>query len=347
MTSSGSPERAVQPSDTTGMVELIEENIRAFDLSLSGMRVVVPVDNGLLAAAATTALMAGAAAVTAVTPVTTRFQSAEEAAEATRALAGAAGRADRLVISERIDHETCRTTNILLNGPSIRPITRSLIERLPVHSVVALMHEAWMTLEGELDVDACLEHEVPISAVNESHPLMGGREHQAALCLALLEQAEIPVSDADIVLICDNPLSENLEQGLRQAGAQVAVVAHARQVFEHAWDAIVLAKRPHDEPRLTIQDLGWIAKTAPGATIVQYWGDVDRKAARYFELRVWPSRTPGKGQWGLPLETLGARPMLQRITGALKAAQNVLAGLPTAPGGLHQTLASLDLFKDE
>ncbi|RUM66874.1 MAG: hypothetical protein DSZ03_00520, partial [Sulfurimonas sp.] len=68
------------------MLALIEENIRAFDLSLSGLRVVVPVDSRFLAATAATALMAGAAAVTAVTPTATRFQSAEEAAEATRTL---------------------------------------------------------------------------------------------------------------------------------------------------------------------------------------------------------------------------------------------------------------------
>ncbi|WP_295813372.1 hypothetical protein [uncultured Nitratireductor sp.] len=329
------------------MLALIEERIRAFDLNLSGLRVVVPVDSGVLAATAATALMAGAAAVTAVTPTPTRFQSAEEAADATTALAKAAGLVDGLTISERIDHETCRVTNLLMNGPSIRPITRSLIERLPDHSVVALMHEAWMTLAGEVDVEACLEHDVPISAVNESHPLVEGKGYQSALCLELFKQAEIQLADADVVLICDNPLSDNLEQGLRRAGAQVAVVAHANQIFEHDWDAIVLAKRPHEEPRLAIQDLGWIAKSAPNATVIQYWGDVDRKAARYFELKVWPQRTPGKGQWGIPLETLGAEPMLQRITGSLKAAQTVLAGMPTEPGGLAQTLTSTDIFNGD
>ncbi len=347
MTSSGSSERATQQTDTADMLALIEENIRTFELSLSGMRVVVPVDNGLLAATATIALMAGASAVTAITPPATRFQPAEEAADATRALAEAAGLADALSIEERIDDETCRTTNILVNGPSIRPITRSLIERMHEHSVVALLHEAWMTLTGEVDVEACLEHEVLISAVNESHPLVGGREYQSALCQALFRDAEIPLEDADIVLICDNPLSDNLEQGLRRAGAQVAVVAHANQIFEHSWDAILLAKRPHDEPRLGIQDLGWIAKSAPNATVIQYWGDVDRKAARYFELKVWPQRTPGKGQWGLPLDTLGPSPMLRRITGGLKAAQTVLAGQPIAPGDLAQTLTSPDIFNGD
>ncbi|MBY8918270.1 hypothetical protein KUG85_09440 [Nitratireductor sp. L1-7-SE] len=329
------------------MLALIEEDIRAFDLSLSGLRVVVPVDSRFLAATAATALMAGAAAVTAVTPTATRFQSAEEAAEATRTLVGAAGLLENLSIDERIDHETCRATNVLLNGPSIRPITRSLIERLPDHSVVALMHEAWMTLAGEVDIEACLEHDIPISAVNESHPLVGARDYHPALCLELLKDAEIPVEGADIALICDNPLSDTLEQGLRRAGAQVAVVAHANQIFEHDWRAILLAKRPREEPRLGIQDLGWIAKSAPDATVVQYWGDVDRKAARYFELKVWPQRTPGKGQWGIPLDTLGPGPILQRITGGLKAAQSVLAGMPTAPDSLAQTLTSTDILNGD
>lgn len=347
MTNSGSPERAFPQTDTTRMLSLIHGNIRTFELNLSGLRVIVPADNGSLAAAATTALVAGAASVTAITPQTNRFRSAEEAAEATRALASVAGLSRNLSIEERIDHQTCRTTNLLVSSDPVGPVTRSIVERLPDRAVVALMHEAWMLIRGEVDVEACREHDVPISAVNESHPLVGGAEYQPALCLELFRAAEVSAANAAVALICDNPLADNLERGLRGAGAQVAVFPRADLVFEHSWDAIVLALRPLDEPRLGIRDLGVIAKAAPAATIIQYWGDIDRKAARYFELSVWPPRTPGKGQWGLPLETLGAEPVLRRITGALKSAQLVLAGAPTQPGGLAQVLTQNDVFDSE
>ncbi len=329
------------------MLSLIHGNARAFELDLSGLRVVVPADNGYLAAAATLALVAGAASVTAITPQTNRFRSAEEAAEATLALASLAGLNRNLSIEERIDHQTCRTTNLLVSSDPIRPVTRSIIERLPDRAVVALLHEAWMSIKGEVDVEACREHGVPISAVNESHPLVGGADYQPALCLELFSVAEVAVANAAVALICDNPLADNLERGLREAGAQVVVFSRADLVFEHSWDAVVLALRPMDEPRLGIRDLGLIAKAAPEATIIQYWGDIDRKAARYFELTVWPPRTPGKGQWGLPLETLGPEPVLRRITGALKAAQLILSGAPTQPGGLAQILAPNDVFDED
>ncbi|MCR4268770.1 hypothetical protein [Nitratireductor sp. ZSWI3] len=303
----------------------------------------VPTDSGFLAAMATTALHAGAGSVTAITAPSTRFRSAEAAAEKTRALASLAGLEHKLSIAERIDDETCRATNILVSGDFIRPATRSIIERLPPRSVIALTHEAWMTVKDEIDIEACIEHGVPVSAVSEAHPLVGGADYQPALCLELFKAAEVGVRGAAVALICDNPLAGPLKNGLRSAGAQMTVFPRADLVVEHGWNAIVLALRPQDEPRLDIRDLGHLAKAAPDATIIQYWGDIDRKAARYFELTVWPSRTPGKGQWGLPLQVLGPEPMLQRIAGALRAAQTVLAGVTPEPGDLAQVLSSSDV----
>jgi hypothetical protein len=329
-------QRANTQTDTSRMLSLVRSNVNRFALNLSGLHVVAPASSGGQAALATLALLAGAASVTAITLPTTRYHSAEESANATLSLASLAGVRGGLRINERIDHLTCRNTNLLVNSAPTRPITRSIIERLPKHTVIAMMHEAWMLLNGEIDLRACQEHRVSISAVNESHPAIGGKEYQPALCLRLFESAGIPVSGSDIALICGNPLAPNLEQGIRAAGGQVVVFPNPDMVFAHSWDAIVLAQRPTDRPRLNIRDLGRIAGIAPGAVIVQYWGDIDRKAAHYFGLDVWPPRAPGKGQLAVPLEALGPEPAVRLLAGSLKAAELVLAGGPLDPHGLAQ-----------
>lgn len=339
-------EKTIERDDLARMLPLIRANVQAFALDLSGLHVVAPADSGYLAATASIALIAGAASVTAITPPSTRFRSADEAAEATLTLATLAGVSCNLIISERIDHPTCRMVNVLINSDPVQPITRSIIERLPENAVIALMHEAWMLIDGEVDVEACREHRVAISGVNEAHALVGGAEYQPALCLELFTAAEVPVNNAAVALICDNPLVKRLEAGLRRAGAQVAVFPSANVIFDHKWDAVVLAQRPAQQARLGIRDLAHIAEAAPDATVIQYWGDIDRKAAHYFELEVWPPRTPGRGQWGVPLETLGAEPVLRRVTGALKAAQLVLAGAPIEPQGLAQTVTQTDFPTD-
>ncbi|MCT7375586.1 hypothetical protein [Chelativorans salis] len=324
------------------VLSLIQKNVGDFTLDLSGLHVVVPAAAGYRAATATLALMAGAASATAITRPSNRYYSAQEAADVTSSLAALAGVRGRLRISERIDHQTCSNTNILVNSDPIPPITRSIIERLPRRSVIAMMSEPWMLLRGEIDIRACQEHRVPISAVNESHPAIGGEDYHAALCLKLFQEAGIPLDKAAVALICGNPLARDLKRGMRAAGAQVEVFPNPDMVFTHSWNAVVLAQRPTDRPSLGIHDLGRIAKVAPNAVILQYWGDIDRKAARYFGLKVWPPRTPGKSQMGMPLEALGPEPMVRLIAGTLKAAELVLAGGTPGPGGVAQFFNASD-----
>ncbi|WP_246225888.1 hypothetical protein [Chelativorans xinjiangense] len=324
------------------VLSLIQKNVGDFALDVSGLHVVVPATVGYRAATATLALLAGATSATAITRPSNRYHSAQEAADITLSLAALAGVRGRVTISERIDHQTCSNTNILFNSEPIPPITRSIIERLPRHSVIAMVSEPWMLLKGEIDIRACQEHGIPISAVNESHPAIGGADYQAALCLKLFQEAGIAIGKASVALICGNPLARNLERGMRAAGAQVEVFPNPDMVFTHSWDAVVLAQRPTNRPSLGIHDLGRIAKVAPNAVILQYWGDIDRKAARYFGLKVWPPRTPGKSQMGMPLEALGPEPTVRLIAGALKAAELVLAGGPSGPGGVAQLFNSSD-----
>ncbi|WEX10471.1 hypothetical protein [Chelativorans sp. AA-79] len=318
------------------MLSLIHRMTESFGLNLAGLNVVVPAASGYMAAAATIALLGGASSVTAVTRPSNRYYSAQEAADVTHSLAALARVDQGLAMRDRIDHQTCSSTNILLNSEPIRPITRSIVERLPPHSAIATLREAWMVLDDDLDMDACREHEIPVAAVNQSHPLIGGAEFQPALCLKMFETAGMAVDRAVIALICDNPLAYNLQRGLREAGAQVVVFQSPDVVFSHPWDAVVLAQRPERKPRLDIGDLGKLAKVAVDTVVVQYWGDIDRKAARYFGLKVWPPRSPGKGQMGMPIEMLGPEPMLRLIAGALKSAELVLAGEPLDPEGVAQ-----------
>src|SRR5690606_6246785 len=176
-------QKAIAQAEMPRMLSLIHGNAGAFALDLSSLNVVVPAATGFQAATATLALLAGAESVTAITRPSTRYRSAQEAIDITLSLAALAGVDDRLRISERIGHQTAPRTNILLTGDPIRPVTRSILERLPEHSVIATTREAWMLLGSEIDVEACQEHGVPISAVNETHPLVGGSEYRPALCL--------------------------------------------------------------------------------------------------------------------------------------------------------------------
>lgn len=330
------PENHIRTTEMSEMLSLVRRSVEALAIDIAGLNVVAPAVRGYEATATTIALLAGASTVTAIALPSTRFHSAEEAANATVGLAELAGFEDRVTVQERIDHHTCASANIVISSGPVRPITRSVIERLPRHAVVSMLGETWKLIPGEIDVAACQEHGIPISGVNENHPEVGGLTYQPALCLRMLRAAEVEVRGAMIALVCDNPLGQILERGLRAGGAQVFLFATAHDIMAGEWQGVVLAQRPGDQVSLGIRELGMIAKAAPKAVIVQYWGDIDRTAARYFELRVWPPRTPGKGQMGMPLEALGPEPTVRLIAGGLKAAQLALEGKAPSPDSLLQ-----------
>jgi hypothetical protein len=106
----------------------------------------------------------------------------------------------------------------------------------------------------------------------------------------------------------------------------VDLFAHPLLLTGNRWEAIVVAMQPSERPSMDISCLGRISETSRGALLVQFSGEIDRSAAHYFGLRVWPPKRPARGQLGLALETLGAAPTVRKLTGGLKAAEVAYRG---------------------
>jgi hypothetical protein len=92
------------------------------------------------------------------------------------------------------------------------------------------------------------------------------------------------------------------------------------------WDAVVVALRPAEKPSMDINGLARVFEAARGSLLVQFSGEIDRLAARYFGLRIWPPRKPGRGQLGVSPEILGWYPTIRRLVGGLKAAEMARRG---------------------
>ena len=69
---------------------------------------------------------------------------------------------------------------------------------------------------------------------------------------------------------------------------------------------------------------------APGAVLVQYWGDVDRAALAAAGVRVWPAEAPGAGHMGVLPSAVGPEPIIRLQAGGLKVGQVLAGGLERA-----------------
>jgi hypothetical protein len=92
----------------------------------------------------------------------------------------------------------------------------------------------------------------------------------------------------------------------------------------------VVALKPGAGPVLTAADADLICKQAPGAVVVQYWGDVDRKALAHARIPVWPPQEPTAGHMAVLLSAIGPEPIVRLQAGGLKVGEVLARGLGLA-----------------
>lgn len=323
--------------EQAAMLDSIRDRIAALDLDLDGLEVVTEAATGAYAVTAVIAAMAGAR-VTALARDTARHGSAEDAFVATATLAAAAGVGDRIQFVRRLDPATLATCDILTNSGHLRPIGAEAIGALPTHAVIALMFEAWEFRGGDLDLDACRQRGIAVAAVNERHPDVAVFPFLGPLAARLLADAGLDPAGRRVALLCDNPFARFIADGLVQAGAEAPVFDRTEAVPAGTWDAILVALDPFRNPPLGAPALAALRRSAPGALLAQFWGDVDRAAAAAAGFAIAPAVEPRPGHMAILLNALGFEPIVRLQAGGLRAAELVFRRTPPLPGGVAEIL---------
>jgi hypothetical protein len=319
------------------MALLIDQQIAATALDLRALEVVTEAATGAYATTAVIAARAGATMVHALAR-DTAHGSALDATNETMALANRFGVADRIRIVSEITPEMFASCDILTNCGHLRPITTTMIRQLPSEAVIALMFEAWEFRDTDLDLEACRSMGIRVAAVNERHPAVNVFSFLGPLCVRLLEDSGTKVDGARIMVLCDNPFATFIAAGLEAAGASGTVLANVTEIDEADWNVVVVALTPGAGDRLTRSDFLHLGHVAPKALIAQFWGDIDRSAARKWGFSVWPPAPPHHGHMAILLNALGPEPIIRLQTGGLRAAELARRNAESSPGGILQLL---------
>lgn len=306
------------------MMHSIRIRIEALDLDLAGLTVVTEAATGAYASTAVIAALAGAR-VHACAVDTRAHGSSRDAIDATRSLARQAGVEDRISFSFGVPEHALRECDILTNSGRLRPITRSMIDLLNEKAVIGLMFEAWEFRGADFNLAACRRRGIRIAAVNERHPDVAVFPFLGQLGVRLLHDAAMDPAGMQIAIVCDNPFADYILSGLIEAGATATLFESMMHITEGDWAAVVLALHTLDEPIGRAQ-LQILARRAPGALLAQFWGDVDRDAARELGLHMCPHDEPKRGHMGILLNRLGPEPIVRLQAGSLKSAEIVRRG---------------------
>ncbi len=221
--------------------------------------------------------------------------------------------------------------DIVTNSGQVRPLDAAMIGLMKPSSVIPLMYESWEFREADVDLAACRARGIMVGGTNERHPGVDVFSFLGQMAVMQLHEAGIPVRGCELLLLCDNSFASFIRDDLERAGADVTLAAElTADALSPRCDGVVLALQPRAEPVFTAGDAELLGRTAPGAVLVQYWGDADRAALSAAGVPVWPPRPPRAGHMGVLPSAVGPEPIVRLQAGGLKAGQVLARGLDEA-----------------
>jgi hypothetical protein len=315
--------------NTPRLLRLMRAAIARSELNLRGRTIMTEAATGAYVVTPVLAAMAGARvyALAAATP----YASSAELRRATLKLAELAGVADRIRLVRGKSTTIVEAADIVTNSGQVRPIDAAMIARMKPSSVVPLMYESWEYRKSDIDLEACRARNIAVAGTNECHPAVDVFSFLGPMAVKQLHDAGIAVYGSQIVLLCDNTFSPFILKGLRSVGAEVTETTRLTEdVLSQPCDAVLLALQPGLGRSLSRVEARLLSKLAPGAVLVQYWGDVDREALVAAEVPVWPEQEPRAGHMGVLPSAIGPEPVIRLQAGGLKVGELLASGLEQA-----------------
>ena len=315
--------------DSRRLIRLVSEAIDRCHLDLSGLTVLTEAATGAYVVTPVIAAMAGADVY--ALAAGTAYASSAEIEKLTAEVAQLAAVTDRIQLVYHKDNSVVGSADIVTNSGQVRPIDAEMVADMKRSAVVPLMYESWEYRHTDVDLQACRAHNIVVAGTYERHPDVDVFSFLGQMAIMQLHDAGIAVRRSHVLLLCDNDFGPFIAHDLKNAGAHVVQSCQlTADVISPHYDAVILALRPQEAPVFNAGDAKLLSETAPGAVLVQYWGDTDRAALAAAGVPVWPAEAPRAGHMGILPSAVGPEPIVRLQAGGLKVGQVLAQGLDRA-----------------
>jgi hypothetical protein len=316
--------------NTERLVRLMNTAIARCRLDLSGCTILTEAATGAYVVTPVLAARAGARVYALASG--TSYASVGELRQVTTEVAEIAGVANRIRLVTEKSAAIVGAADIVTNSGQVRPIDAAMIAAMKPTAVIPLMYESWEYRRSDLDLEACRAHGIRVAGTNERHPAVDVFSFLGVMAVKQLHDAGVAVYRSHILVLCDNSFAPFIIHGLRNSGAEVT---HAPGLTGDALgphcDAVLLALQPGQHPVFTAGDAKLLGEKAPGAILVQFWGDADRGGLARAGVPVWPEPAPPAGHMGILPSAVGPEAVIRLQAGGLKVGELLARGLDHAP----------------
>lgn len=324
---------------------LVKEYVEQLKLNLSGLVVLTEAASGNYIYTPLIAAVANARKVIAVAR-DSRYGKAKDITENTYLLAEYFNiEKKRIQTVESLTPQMIGEADVVTNLGFVRPINKEFISNLKPTAIIPLMYETWEFRGEDLDLYECWKKGIAVLGTDEEHEVLKVFDYIGHLCLKILLETEIEVFRSKIVLVGDNEFGKNIVKTLSAAGTDVLWVTNApsekvkelggtkigRSLRESGaqsrienCDAIIINTYP--DGRVVIGKNGDVSPTtlkelAPGTTVIQLNGLIERKPLEKLGITCLPSEEPRIRHMGWTLAYLGPKPVIALNSGGLKVGE--------------------------
>lgn len=314
----------VPGTSVTYLARMCYAVVRRMSLSLKGRVVFTEAATGAYCVTPVLAALAGARCVYAIAN-DSAHGSAQVAVRQTRALSNACGVGRHIHFVFDRQKKWLQASDIITNSGHVRPIDAQMISWMKPGAVVPLMYEAWELRASDVDVPACNRRGIQVGATNERHPHVGVFSYLGLMAVKQFLDAGIPLLGKNVLLLCDNDFSPFIRKTLASCGARVKVSSDLRGLTCAAeTDVVLVALNPARTRPLGSAEARQFARCCPQAVMLQFFGDITRRAFLREGFDIWPPSEPRAGHMGILPSVIGSDPIIRLQCAGLKVAEVLL-----------------------
>lgn len=307
---------------------LIEEAIERLQLDLKGYTVYTEAGTGLFAVTPVIAILAGAEKVFTISKDTS-YGSAEDAFFEVREILNNEKLSKKIVKTSKINQNHLYETDILTNLGHVRPIDKSLINKLNSNKVVIpYMCEAWEIRLGDVDLSYCFKKNIPVMGTNEEHPSVNCFDSCGILAVKLLLEAGLEIKGNKIAIYSQDKFGKVIFSAIRLLGADVRIFDEVSELINNEWfrqlDALIISDYMSTHQIIGIDgiiDLEVILNNSPNVVLIPFAGAFDKEYVDSFNIQVYPNESLPSTRMIRTLAYLGAKPTIDLLAGGLKVGQ--------------------------
>jgi len=319
---------------------VVKEQIKNFNLDLSGLTVITECASGFYAYNTFVPILANAKKVIAVSK-TTSYGTFEENKKNIEDLAEKLNiDISNLEVVEKLEEHHLKEADIVTNSGLVRPITSDMMSKMKNTSVIPLMWETWEFRDEDLDLSSAIENDILVLGTKETSKEIDMRGYAGVLGLAVLVYLNLEVYKTKVVLfgneVLGNAIVETFEKNNVEYLWFVESPCNKNQKsykeledYKHiikSYDVVLFAEHSYrdeiltKEHGVTLKELSELNEEIKIGVIA---GNINEQELNNSSLEYFPKKIMPAGYMSFQPYHMGAKPVIELFSAGLKIGEQM------------------------